>query len=77
MFSSSMKVLQVGQRVQYIKNGKEHKGRIVRLSSCTCGLAGHVDCDCEGGTWSDHTIPLIIGRHADMVPEDVFCLISG
>lgn len=76
MFSDSMKVLKVGQHVRYMKNGSEHEGRITRLSTCTCGLAGHVDCGCEGGTWSDHTIPLVAGHHADMVPEDVFCMLD-
>jgi hypothetical protein len=71
----STKVLKVGQYVRYIRNGKEHKGRITSLSSCTCGLAGHVDCRCEGGTMGDHTIPLIQGHHAELVPKHVFCLL--
>jgi len=76
MVSDSMEMLKVGQQVRYIKNGAEHQGRIVRLSTCTCGLAGHVDCDCEQGTFSDHTIPLVRGHHADLVPKDVFCMLS-
>ena len=74
--SDAMKVLKVGEYVHYIRNGSEHKGRIVSHSACTCGLAGHVDCDCETGTWSDHTIPLMAGHHADRIPENVFSLIT-
>lgn len=71
----SMKVLKVGEYVRYIRNGTEHKGRIISYSTCTCGLAGHVNCDCEDGTWADHTIPLTQGHHAELVPKDVFCLL--
>lgn len=68
-------LLQVGQKVRYIRNGKEHSGRITSLSACTCGLAGHVDCRCGSKKAEDHTIPLLPDRMGDVVPKDVFCML--
>jgi len=75
--NDSMKILKVGEHVRYIRNGQEHEGVIDSSSACTCGLAGHVNCKCESGTYADHTIPLVAGHHADLVPQDVFCLLPN
>ena len=71
------RMLKIGEYVRYIRNGREHEGTITGYSTCTCGLAGHVNCKCEGGTMGDHTIPLVAGHHSELVPEDVFCLLPS
>jgi hypothetical protein len=74
---SILGVLSLGEHVHYSRNGKEHKGRIISLSTCTCGLAGVVDCKCGSKVYADHVIPLAAERFSEILPEGVFCLIKS